>query len=211
MLKNDFLEKTHELLMPNFEDLGFSSNKYKDIYSKKEEDFKFNFEINITPKEIQHLTLSVENKKIGNIFKKVEQEIANEQKKTIFKGVRPICTLTDWKKLYKNENLDLGSIWFMKFSNLNEIEEHKNEYLLAVELAVKWFCKCKDLNFVYDYNFNKCFTVPIEMALCIGKYLNKNIKRDFDDFAKKNEKYLSWNKNEVDFFLKHLDSYDASL
>jgi hypothetical protein len=132
----------------------------------------------------------------------MSSELSNSEKYK--KGTTPICSLTDWKNLYSLDNLKIGEVWFKTFSDLEEIRQSKEEYLLALNLAIQWFNKCKDLSYVYLYNLENCFTTTIEMALCIGKYLKKDIQNEYEYFTKENSIYLGWDKKQVDTFLIHL-------
>ena len=103
MRKEEILSEISKILLTPFEQLGFFSNKKKDNYIKKEDSFEFKFSIYISSVDIQHLTLSVINKEIEYLFYRVKSMYINQlQKEKFRKGMYPICNLTDWKDLYKD-------------------------------------------------------------------------------------------------------------
>jgi hypothetical protein len=203
MTKSDALNEIYELLSDNFEQFGYISNKKRNTYTQKEGVFTFNIEIYITSKLRQHITLSVEHKEIEKIFHSTLEESGGSRpaKKV------PVCNLTDWKQLYTVNNMPIGEIWFKSFSNIEEIKKYKDAYVLAITLATQWFDKCMDLDYVYNYNLNVCFTTSIEIALCIGKFLGKDIEKEYRIFSMEKDKKSGWDKNQVNIFLKHLLSF----
>jgi hypothetical protein len=206
--KSELLSRLNELLEKDFIEFGFHSNKNKSIYIKKDSPFLFNFEIHITPKMWQHLTLSVEHKEIEKLFMEVETKTLNEyNKRSISKAKMPVCVLTDWKQLYLDNNLETGKIWFTVISDFEATRNKKDEYLLAIKLATQWFEKCKDLDFIYRSNLNRRFTKTIEMALCIGKIIGKDLADEYEKFIMENEKTLGWDREEVDIFFKHIKNH----
>ncbi|WP_024468589.1 hypothetical protein [Treponema pedis] len=205
MKKEEILSEVNKMVSPFFAQIGFSSNKKKDIYTKKENPFEFRFNINISSMNIQHLSLSVINKEIEYLFQKVKSMYINQSPKEKFKkGQYPICSLTDWKCLYNEKNLAIGNIWFKMFSNLEEIKKYKEEYLTAIKLATQWFDKCKNLCYVYQYNLEDCFTISLEMALCIRKFLGYDISRDYEDIIFKKSNSSGWDKKDFEIFYNYL-------
>jgi hypothetical protein len=86
------------------------------------------------------------------------------------------------------------------------VENRKNEYIQAFELANEWFEKNNDLNYLYAYNFGKKFinTRDIELALCIGEFLGKDIIEEYGIFELKNKDIENWDKEEIDTYIKCL-------
>lgn len=206
MKKEEILTEIYELLLSEFNQFGFYPNKKKNIYIKEDGAFEFNFEINISSKQTQHIILSVVNESIERIFYSIKLlYIEQEKKEHLKKGRTTICSLTDWKNLYSSNNKEIGEVWFKTFSDLEEIRKSKEQYILAIQLAIQWFNKCKDLTYVYHYNLDKRFTTTIEMALCIGKYLGKDIQKEYDNFVIENKNFLGWDKKQVDIFLDYLN------
>jgi hypothetical protein len=209
MKKDEVLNKINELLEKDFIQFGFHSNRNKSTYNKKDGFFTFKFNIHVTPKIWQHLNLSVDNKEIEKIFMEIETKTLNEYNRGNRSiGKMPICVLTDWKRLYMDNNLDIGKIWFTSISDFEEIINKKDEYLLAIKLSTQWFEKCKDLDFVYRSNLNRRSTKTIEMALCIGKIIGKDLNYEYEKFIKENGKLLGWDKEEVDIFFKYIKNYE---
>jgi hypothetical protein len=206
--KAEALNKLNEVLRKDFLQFGFHANKNKSIYRKKDGAFAFNFEIHITPKMWQHLTLSVENREIEKIFTMMEAKTLNEySERNINAAKMPVCVLTDWKQIYMDNDLAPGKIWFTIISDFEEIKKRKDEYLLAIKLSTQWFEKCTDLDFVYKSNLNQCFTRTIEMALCAGKILGKDLNCEYKEFIAEKGKLPGWDRGEVDIFFKHIKDF----
>ena len=205
MRKEEILSEISKILLPPFEQLSFFSNKKKDNYIKKEDSFEFKFSIYISSVDIQHLTLSVINKEIEYLFYRIKSMYINQlQKEKFRKGMYPICNLTDWKDLYKENNLAIGKVWFTMYSSLDEIKQYREEYLIAMGLAFQWFEKCKNLYYVYLYNLEKGTTISLEMALCIKKFLGYNIDEDYEDIVLRKTNLLGWDKTDFKLFYNHL-------
>jgi len=204
-MKDEILNEIYRVCSPNLEKTGFYPNKNKEIYSKKKNDFKYIIEIKISDGKRQHITLKIQHKKINEIFKNtIFEAVKRNNEMVIPKGIVSVCSLTDWKELYNSNNLKFGNIWFSTISNLKIIKNRKNEYDQAFLIANNWFESNSDMNYLYEYNFNNKYTYNIEIALCIGYYLKKDIMSDYSNFKTKSKDAGSWNKERIDTFIECL-------
>lgn len=186
------LKEIFSLSFTELNKLGFTPNKKLNKYSRVDGEFTFNILFNIGAFGRQHLILTVEHKGISKIFKetiKKTREVINDI--PLIKGNRSVISVTDWKFLYEENHIPFSGVWFTSLSSVSDISKLKDDYFLSFSLANKWFEKCKDCNYIYDYSLSKNSSYSIEIALCVGKILGKNIARDLDFILEGNNGPLS--------------------
>ena len=203
--KENLLYEINKIYSCNLQEMGFYPNKKQDVYVKKKGFFKFLIEIKISENNKQHIVLNIQHEKINKIFKDTIVEAKKYNEKTVVpKGSISVCSLTDWKKLYQNQNLNIGNIWFSSIFDLDTVKKRKDEYIQAFELANNWFEINDDLTCLYSYNFNEKYTYNVEVALCIGYFLKKDIVKDYDNFKMENKNIGNWDEGRVDTFIEYL-------
>ncbi|ECF6264444.1 hypothetical protein FOK27_19580 [Salmonella enterica] len=182
------LKEVFSLLSPDLDTFEFIPNKKLDKYIKRNDKFIFSILINIDAWGRQHLILQVENKEISHVFQNVmkEMKLINDEI-VLIKGARAIASVTDWKFLFEEYSVKYNNVWFSTLSCVDDILNLKDDYVSAFFLANQWFDRCKQLEYLYEYNLRRCITYSAEIALCIGKLIGKNTGYDLERLL--NEKY----------------------
>lgn len=165
MDKKQIIQKIVEIIETKFTKQGFE-NKRQRFFEKKEKEKIFQYEIDLgKPKGhfSLHLKLNILDKSISSYYNTVMKKVLTDkdiifpknwsQKDIEFSiktrsSVKTVAMLTDWRNL-KEESESLEdfnskySIWLYAFDELNEKKDWKEQFLLSVDLAVKWFNKAK--------------------------------------------------------------------
>lgn len=161
MDKKDILQQIIDVIKVDFENIGFELKK-NNIFEKKEQDFVYQYQINITKSKggfSLHLKLMLLNRKITTPINKIIKEVLSDRRITfpsnwskedieysikIRSNDKYVAMLTDWRLLKPiNQSLEdfnnLFSIWFYSFTEIDEKKDWKNQLSISVDLAKKWF------------------------------------------------------------------------
>jgi hypothetical protein len=172
MDKKEVLQQIIDVIEADFENIGFRL-KNNNIFEKKEQDYIYHYQIDIAKSKggfSLHLRLMLLNKRItapiNKIMKKVLSDSriiypSNWSQKDIDYSIKTrtndkyVAMLTDWRQL-KPTNQSLEdfnnefSIWFYSFTKIEEKKDWKNQLLISIDLAKKWFMLISEDNYLID-------------------------------------------------------------
>ncbi len=223
MDKKEVIKQIVEIIEPSFIKQGFENKKNR-FFEKKEGENVFQYEIDLGTSKgyfSMHLKLNLLNKKISNCYNSVMRKVLTDKKTTFppnwaqkdiessIKGrtkVKTIAMLTDWRDL-KEEKESLEdfnsrfSIWLYAFDELNKKKNWKEQLLLSVELAIKWFNMAQTDDYLIENT--------TLFGLCVLKMKNNDDKLDskYDEIIAR-ENSLKRDTTEIELFLKYLKEFN---
>lgn len=228
MDKKQVIQEIVKILEPSFNKHGFENKRLK-FFEKKEGENVFLYEIDLSKSKgyfSLHLRLHFLNKKISNLYNSVMKKVLTDEQTTFpsswskkdiennIKGrssVKRVSMLTDWRKL-KEEDESLEdfyskfSIWFCVFDKLDEKEGYKEQLLLSIDLALKWFEKIKTEEYLVENTHLQ--------ALCVLKMKNKKeeLQLKFNSIIDTLEKQKRDKEHikEIKLFFKYLNEVNLT-
>lgn len=204
------LLEASNFLLPLLKDYNFFPNRKLDTYSKKDGDFIFNFNIQISGGKnsdniSHHLTLNIEHTGTNHIFKNIVKTMNGNEKRSWLSNKNPICSLTDWKVLYMAKENSNDNIWLTNLSSLSEIVDWQDKYKCAVELALEWFNIHKNVDAILEWNWQSGFTYDIEINLALVKYFeNQNLSNYYKKILPEMEARKNLDRKEIEVFYSQL-------
>jgi len=172
MDKKEITDCIAEIVAPGFTELGFS-HKSPNIFQKSSGENIFQYEIGVSRSHggySLHLRLNLLNtmlsKAVNNVMKKVLTDErmkypTNWTPKVIADSIKgrtsgnTVAMQTDWR-IFRNENESLEefkarfSVWFYSFDYLDDLDGWKDQLIMSVEFAQRWFKLVENSDYLID-------------------------------------------------------------